>query len=58
MRYKEYQWVRGILAAVLTIIGMVAIWLFADPSQGSVGNPFNKVAIIFWTVVPPAWFFF
>ena len=58
MTYKVYQSVRGILAALLTIIGIVAIWLFADPSQGSLGNSFNKVAIIFWTVVPPAWFFF
>jgi hypothetical protein len=58
MTYKAYQWVRGILAAVLAIIGIVAIWLVADPSQGSLWNTFNKVAIIFWTVVPPAWFFF
>jgi hypothetical protein len=53
MTYKVYQRVRGILAAVLAVIGIVAIWL-----QGSLGNTFNKVAIIFWTVVPPAWFFF
>jgi hypothetical protein len=58
MTYKAYQWVRGILAAVLTIVGIVAIWLFANPSQGSSGNTFNTVSIIFWTVVPPAWFFF
>lgn len=58
MTYKVYQWVRGILAAVLTIIGIVAIWLVANPSQGSSGNTFNTMAIIFWTVVPPAWFFF
>ena len=57
MTYKAYQWVRGILAAVLIIFGIVAIWFFASPSQDSWGN-FNKVAIIFWTVVPPAWFFF
>jgi len=53
-----YQLVRGILAAVLAMIGIVAIWLFANANQGSLGNTFNKVAIIFWTVVPPAWFFF
>jgi hypothetical protein len=58
MAYKVYQLVRGSVAAVLAIIGIVAIWLFADPGQGSLGNTFNKVAIIFWTVVPPAWFFF
>ena len=55
--YKVYRWVRGILAAVLTIVGIVAIWLFASPSQGSLGT-FNTVSIIFWTVVPPACFFF
>ena len=58
MTYKAYQRVRGILAAVLTIVGIVAIWLFANPSQGSLGNTFNTVSIIFWTVVPPALFFF
>ena len=58
MTYKAYQLVRGILAAVLAIIGIVAIWLVADPSQSSLSNTFNKVAIVFWTVVPPAWFFF
>ena len=58
MTYKVYRWVRGILAAVLTIVGIVAIWLLASPSQGSLGNTFNTVSIIFWTVVPPAWFFF
>ena len=58
MTYKMYQWVRGSLAAVLAIIGIVAIWLVEDPSQGSLGNTFDKIAIIFWTVVPPAWFFF
>ena len=58
MTYKVYQWVRGILAAVLAIIGIVTIWLFVNASQGSLGNTFNKVAIVFWTVVPPAWFFF
>ncbi|HEX8835693.1 MAG TPA: hypothetical protein VF748_02060 [Candidatus Acidoferrum sp.] len=56
--YKVYRWVRGILATVLTIVGIVAIWLLASPSQGSLGNTFNTVSIIFWTVVPPAWFFF
>ena len=58
MTYKVYQWVRGILAGVLTIIGIVAIWFLASASQDSLGNPFNKVAIMFWTVVPPAWFLF
>jgi hypothetical protein len=58
MTYKAYQLVRGIVAAVLAIIGIVAIWLVADPSQGPLSNTFNKVAIVFWTVVPPAWFFF
>ena len=56
MTYKAYRWVRGVLAAVLTIVGIVAIWHFASPSQGS--YTFNTVSIIFWTVVPPAWFFF
>jgi len=56
MTYKVYQLVRRSLAAVLAIIGVVAIWLFA--SQGSSGNTFSKVAMIFWTVVPPAWFLF
>jgi len=58
MTYKVYQLVRRSLAAVLAIIGIVAIWLFANASQGSSGNTFNKVAIIFWTVIPPAWFLF
>lgn len=58
MTYNVYQWVRGILAAVLTIIGIVCIWLFANPSQGSLGNTLNTLAIVFWAVVPPAWFFF
>lgn len=57
MTYKVYRRVRAILAAVLTIVGIVAIWLLASPSQGS-GNTFNTVSIIFWTVVPPAWFLF
>lgn len=58
MTYNVYRWVRGILATVLTIVGIVAIWLLASPSQGSLGNTFNTVSIIFWTVVPPAWFLF
>ena len=56
MNYSFFRRLRQIVATIGSVIGLVTIVHFVQ-AQGSLKTPCNELAILFWTVGPPLWFF-
>ncbi len=57
MSYDSFRRVRQIFATAAITFAIVVIWRFAHAAPGSLKTTRNGVAILFWTLGPPVWFF-
>ena len=57
MSYDSFRRVRQIFATAAITFAIVVIWRFAHAAPVSLKTTRNGVAILFWTLGPPVWFF-
>jgi hypothetical protein len=54
MTYERFYRTRAVLAALMLGYGAWAIWVFAEANAA---RTFKVLAIVFWALAPPLWFF-
>src|SRR5947207_3002983 len=58
INYTYFGRLRATLATLLILYAINVIWRFATAAPGSLKRASSALEVIFWTLVPSAWFFF
>jgi hypothetical protein len=58
MDYKTYWWLRTVLALGMLVYAGCIVFRFATAAKGSLTGIVPAAEVVFWTIVPPLWFFF